>query len=121
MAALQVNEGSALRTVPFILTLSSANPAGVSVVCKFVQSNVPESKTLKNATGAVACASGIDFVSGKGQKVDFGPTETTKGCVLTICGDLVRETDEGLFVTLSSPLGATIATSQTGVLIKNDD
>jgi Calx-beta domain len=121
MAALQVNEGSFLRTVPITLTLSSANPAGVSVVCKFVQSNVPESKTLKNATGAASCASGIDFVSGKGQKVDFGPTETTKGCVLTICGELVRETDEGLFVTLSSPLGATIATPQTGVVLKNDD
>jgi len=109
------------------VTASAANPAGASVICVPKEVTLPKSSPIKAATGGSSCLVGLtgggaDFIlSAKGNKATFGPTSTTATCSVQICGDTVREPDEGFSVELSSPQGATIANGTAGIVIKNDD
>jgi hypothetical protein len=115
----QHNEGNAGNNpISLTVTLSAPNPSGASVTC--VPQEIGTNIGIKPAQGASGCASGVDFVL-QGSKVVFGPTETSKTCTITLCGDLLKESDEGFFVTLQRPQGARVTTATTGVLIKNDD
>jgi len=118
---LQKNEGLlGPQTASLTITLSAANPSGATVVCTPHEIK-STSRLIGAATGGTSCTSGIDFILKRGTTITFGPTDTSKTCTVTICGDALRETDEGFGVDLSSPQGATIATGTAGVLIKNDD
>jgi len=123
IAAVQKNEGGVFvqTSVALTVTLSSANPAGASVNCVTKAITTRPPPPLANATGGSACASGTDFILTRSPKAVFGTTATTATCTVTVCGDLLRESDEVFTVELSNPQGATIGTGTAGVLIKNDD
>jgi len=108
-------------TVSLTITLSAANPSGASVVCSTQAASALPSALpsgVNPATAGSSCGTGIDYIKVKGATKSFGPTETSKTCVVTICGDALRETDEAFAVTLSTPQGATIATGTAGVLAR---
>jgi hypothetical protein len=65
----------------------------------------------------------VDFVGGAlpGGTVTFNVNETSKVVTINVNGDTTVESNEGFTVTLSSPVGATIATATAAGTINNDD
>ncbi len=54
-------------------------------------------------------------------RVTFAPGETSKSINVSVSADSIFESDEGFTVTLSNPVGASVATASASGTIKNDD
>lgn len=122
IAPLEVSEGGSFgsgTSFKLNVTLSVQNPSGASVVCAPAETNLPKTSPVQSASGGTSCTAGADFILSGNHTITFGPTETSKSCPVTICGDTVNETDESFVVNLSSAQGAIIGTGSATVLIKN--
>lgn len=106
IAPVSIAEGnSGLTNMVFSVTLSAASTSSVTV-----------NYASSNGTATV----GSDYVATNGT-LTFAPGETSKNITVSINGDTDVEPDETLNLTLSSAVGAIIATA-TGVgTIRNDD
>jgi hypothetical protein len=104
-------EGNAGAT-PFTFTITRAGDVSAAVNVTYSVAGV----------GAQA-ADGADFVGGSlpGGLVSFAAGETSKAVTINVLGDALVEQNEGFTVTLSNPVGATIATASAIGLITNDD
>jgi hypothetical protein len=71
-------------------------------------------------TGNVEAVAGSDYLPGSGT-IQFAPGETAKTVRVEISGDDQFEIDERFTVTLSGPVGATLAGLVATVTIQNDD
>ena len=101
-----VVEGNAgLRTFRFAATLSAASTSTVSV---------------QYATAPSTATSGSDFIAASGT-LTFAPGVTSKFVPVAVRGDTTFETNETFTLTLSSPVGATIARATATGTVVNDD
>lgn len=106
IADVTVNEGNAGATnAVFTVSLSRATTASVAV--SFATKNVSAT-----APGDYAAQTG---------KLTFAPGETRKNISVVVNGDTVFEPNEGFFVNLTNPIGATLARAQATGIITNDD
>lgn len=64
--------------------------------------------------------SGTDYLASAGM-LGFQVGETERQIVLTMLGDTAPESDEALFLRLSSPTNCRLATDRIAVVLKNDD
>jgi aryl-phospho-beta-D-glucosidase BglC (GH1 family) len=81
---------------------------------------VSQTVTVAYATRDGTATAGADYVAASGT-LTFNPGETSKLLPVTVRGDLLNEADEDFFVTLSNPVGATLATAQArGLILDND-
>jgi hypothetical protein len=102
-SAAEGNSGT--TPLSFSVTLSRAATRPVSV---------------KYATADKSAIAGSDYTATLGT-LTFAPGETTKAIVVSVIGDTMVEPDETFTVTLSDPVGATIATGTATGTISNDD
>jgi hypothetical protein len=79
-----------------------------------------ETVMVRYATANGTATAGEDYVASTGT-LAFAPGEVTKRVRITFTGDAVAESNETFFLTLNSPLGATIADSRGSAYIRNDD
>jgi hypothetical protein len=101
-----VTEGNAGTTpLSFPVTLSAASAQPVSVA-------------YATADGTASAPS--DYAAANGT-LTFNPGETSKTISVSVAADLAIEQDETLSVTISGPVGATIATGTATGRITNDD
>jgi hypothetical protein len=101
-----VTEGSS-GVVPATFTLTLSHPSSKTV-------------SVSYATGGGTATAGTDYTIANGT-LSFGPLETTKTLTVQVKGDLVDETDETFFVSLSNPQNATLADTQGQGTIRDDD
>jgi Ca2+-binding RTX toxin-like protein len=100
-------EGNAgLTSFAFTVSLSTASSQTVTV-------------SRQTANGSATAPS--DYTALAPATISFAPGETTKTVVVKVKGELAVEPNEGFFVNLSSPTGATIADGQGKGTIQNDD
>lgn len=76
--------------------------------------------TVDYTTASGTATSGVDFTATSG-KLTFAPGETSKTITVPITNDTVGEADETFSVTLSNPVGATIAKNRSSVRIVDND
>ena len=96
----------------FTFTVSrTGDTAGVSSAAWTVTGSGANSANTVDFSGSV-------FPSGT---VNFAVGEISQTITVNINGDTTIESDEGFTVTLSNPIGATIATSTASGIIRNDD
>ena len=101
-----VTEGnSGTRTVPFVVTLSSASTQQVSV---------------HYATANGTATAGSDYVATSGT-LTFAPGELSKTVNVTINGDTVFEPNETFRMVLTNPVGSVLVNDSATVSILNDD
>ncbi len=106
VANAQVAEGNSGTTaLPFTVSLSAASTTAV---------------TLKYATANGTATAGLDYTATSGT-LTFAPGQTTQVVNVPVLGDTNVEPDETLTLSLSSPLGATIAKALANGTILNDD
>ncbi len=106
IADVSLNEGqSGTTTARFIVTLSAAATAPVTIV-------------YATANGTATAPSDYAATSGT---LSFAAGETSKTIDVLITGDTTVEADETFLVRLTSATGATIATPQATGTIRNDD
>lgn len=112
IAAAVANEGnSGTSGLSLAVSLSNASYQNVSV--NFTTAN-------GTATGAAACATGIDYVTSSGT-VNISAGSTSVAIPITVCGDTTFESHETVSVTLSSPVNATLGTATATGTILNDE
>ena len=74
------------------------------------------------ATGAAACAAGVDYVNTSGTATFGAGVTTPQTFTIPICNDTVVESNETVNLALTSPTGgATLGTPNTAVLTITDD
>jgi hypothetical protein len=101
-----IAEGNAgTRTLRFAATLSAASTSTVSV---------------HYATASSTATSGADVIAASGT-LTFAPGVTSNFVPVKVNGDTTFETNETFTLTLSSPVGATIARATATGTIVNDD
>lgn len=106
IADASTTEGnSATTTLTFTATLSSASSSTVTVAW---------------ATAADTASAGTDYTTASGT-LSFAAGVTSQTFDVTIAGDTTVESDETLFVNLSSPANAAISDAQAVGTITNDD
>jgi subtilase family protein/Calx-beta domain-containing protein/fervidolysin-like protein len=106
------DEGNAgTTTFSFTVTLNHASS---------VPTTVNYSTADDTASGAAACAAGVDYQSTAGT-LTFAPGITTQQIDVLVCGDTTFEDDETFFVNLSGATNATISDGQGLGTIRNDD
>lgn len=76
--------------------------------------------SLQYVTSGYTAYSGSDYLDALGS-LTFAPGETTKTIEIPVFGDEYREENETVRLYISSPIGATISTSQATGTILNDD
>ncbi|HUR40001.1 MAG TPA: CehA/McbA family metallohydrolase [Verrucomicrobiae bacterium] len=76
--------------------------------------------TVRYATTDGTAKAGTDYASATGTLV-FAPGELAKTLAVSINGDTIAEDDETFIVTLSQPVGATLADASATGTIVNDD
>lgn len=109
--ALMVSDGTAAegdagaRAVSFVVTLAG---------------NTSQTVTVDYATADGTATAGSDYAATAGHLV-FPPGTTTQTIDVPVIGDTNVETDETLFLNLSSSVSATIADAQAVGTITNDD
>jgi len=82
-------------------------------------STVPVTVSYQTANGTALA--GADYAATSGT-ITFAPGETAKQLHVDVIGDLVAEAAESFTVTLSNPVGASIADGQaTGTILNDDD
>jgi hypothetical protein len=100
------NEGNT-GTTPFVFTVSLSGTSTQPVTVAFATSP--------------GTAQADDFVAQSGT-LTFAPGDSSKLVTIGVVGDTTIETDETFSVTLSSPVGATLGATSSGVgTIVNDD
>lgn len=102
-------EGNAGQTgqLAFTVTLSSASSQAVTV-------------NVATEDGTATVADG-DYVAVSGQTLTFAPGTTEQTVNITVQGDTRFEADETVRVSLSDPVGATLATAIATATMLNDD
>lgn len=101
-----VAEGdSGSRFVTFLITLSAPSPGPVIV---------------DFATADGTARAGTDYRARSGT-VTIAPGRMRAGIVIQLAGDQLVEPDETFTITLSNPMGATIANARALATIRNDD
>jgi len=102
-------EGNAGQTgqLAFTVTLSSASSQAVTV-------------NVATEDGTATVADG-DYVAVSGQTLTFAPGTTEQTVNVTVQGDTRFEADETVRVSLSDPVGATLATATATATMLNDD
>jgi uncharacterized delta-60 repeat protein len=90
----------------FKATLSTASSQTITV-------------SAQTSDGSASAAS--DYIAVGPATIEFAPGETTKTVIVKVRSDLAVESNEGFFLKLSSPSGATIADGQGKGTIQNDD
>ena len=113
VTAAEGNTGSTARQ--FAVTLSAA--ASQTVTVQFAFAATPANAAARGAT----CGAGIDVAFAASGTLTFAPSVTTQAIPLTVCGDVVDESDETFDVVLSNPTGATIADGSGRGTITDDD
>lgn len=98
--------------------LESNTPALIPVVLS--RSSTSTITVNYAATGGTATGGGVDYTLNAGT-LTFTPGQTSKNISITIINDPTSETDETIFITLSSPNGATLSTSGHIYTILNED
>jgi hypothetical protein len=85
-----------------------------------VQLSNPSVQTVSvnYATVSGTAQAGTDFISTSGN-LTFNPLETSKSISITVLGDNVIEGNENFFISLTSPVNATINNGQVSVTIQN--
>ena len=74
------------------------------------------------ATGAAACAAGVDYVNTSGTATFAAGVTTSQTFTIPICNDTVPESSETVNLALTAPTGgATLGTPNTAVLTITDD
>jgi hypothetical protein len=101
-----VTEGNS-GTAPATFNISLSAPASGSVSVNWMTAN-------GTATAAA------DYAAGSGT-VSFATGETVKTVTVLVNGDTADEPNETFYVNLTSPSGGTLADSQGGGTIQNDD
>ena len=76
--------------------------------------------TVDYAAASGTATSGVDFAATSGQ-LSFPPGTTSKTIAIPITNDAVAEADETFSVTISNPVGATIAKSKSNVRLVDND
>ncbi|MDB6112919.1 MAG: hypothetical protein JWR69_4669, partial [Pedosphaera sp.] len=76
--------------------------------------------TVNYATTGGTAAAGIDYVSTNGI-LTFAPGVTNQSLVVRVLGDVLIETNETFFATLSNPVNSVLGRSQGAGTILNDD
>ncbi len=100
---------SGTASMTFTITATPVPTATVTVVAKTVN-------------GSATAPSDFTALPAAGQTVTFAAGQATRTVTVPIVGDLLREPNESFTVTLSSPVGATIADgSGLGRIRNNDD
>lgn len=105
IADVSVSEGNAAHAATFTVTLSAAAASAVAV-------------SYSSADGTATAGSDYTAVSGT---LNFAAGETSKTINVSIAGDTAVEADETFTVSLSGPVGATLADSSAQGTIVNDD
>ena len=100
-----MSEGNAAHAATFTVTLSAAAASAVAV-------------SYSSADGTATAGSDYTAVSGT---LNFAAGETSKTIDVSIAGDTAVEADETFTVSLSGPVGATLADSSAQGTIVNDD
>jgi dipeptidyl aminopeptidase/acylaminoacyl peptidase len=99
-------EGDA-GTVNFVFTVTLSTVSGTTTKVSY-------------ATADGTAVAGSDYVAKSGTaKIPAG--QTTTSIVILVVGDTVAEPDESFGVTLTNPVGATLADDQAAATIVNDD
>jgi endoglucanase len=106
IAGVTVTEGDT-QDVPAAFTVTLSHSATQPVTVAF-------------ATRDGSAVAGADYVVASGT-LTFNPGETSKSIPVSVRGDLLNEADEDFFVTLSNPVGATLATAEGRGLIHDND
>jgi Tol biopolymer transport system component len=101
------------------MTEGNAGKASIAVT---VDLSIPSATTVtvRYVVGGGTAGAGSDYVAASG-KLTFLPGVASKKVVVKVIGDTVPEPDESVKVTLSSPVGATIADGIGEVEIRDDD
>jgi uncharacterized delta-60 repeat protein len=100
-------EGNAgLTNFAFTVSLSTASSQTITV-------------SRQTANGSASAPS--DYTALAPATISFAPGETTKTVVVRVRSELAIESNEGFFLKLSNPTGATIADGQGKGTIQNDD
>lgn len=102
-SAVEGNAGTSVLNL--VVTLSAASKTPV---------------TVNYATSDGSANAGTDYVAASGT-LSFAPGQLTQNVPVTINGDTALEADETFSVTLSNPVGATLATATAIGTISNDD
>ena len=106
IASASVTEGNVgTVTVAVTVTLSAASTATV---------------TVNYATANGTATAGSDYQSASGT-LSFAPGVMSRSFTVTIIGDRVKEANETILVTLTSPTGATLAAASATVTILDDE
>lgn len=109
IADVTTTEGnSATKAFTFVVTLSAASGANVSV-------------TYATANGTATSGILNDYLAVAATTLTFSPGETTKTLSVNVRGDTTVEPDETFFVNLTNPTGATVTDNQALGTITNDD
>src|SRR5262249_11027938 len=106
IAGATVTEGDT-QAVPAYFAVTLSHPATQLVTVSF-------------ATRDRSAAAGADYVPAS-RSLTFNPRETSKSIPVSVAGDLLNEADEDFCVTLSNPVGATLATAEGRGLIHDND
>jgi chitinase len=104
VSATEGNSGT--KTFSFVVSLSG--PTELTTTVQYATSD------------GTATAAGGDYVAASGT-LTFAPGVTTHKVKVTVNGDTSVEPDESFFVTLSSPVNATLSRTQATGTILNDD
>ena len=106
IADVSISEGNTgTKTVTLTVTLSAAYSSAV---------------TVAYATGGGTATAGTDYVAKSGT-LTFAAGVRTMTFTVTINGDTVKEANETILVTLSSPVNATISRAVATITITNDE
>lgn len=102
-SALEGNSGT--KQFSFLVTLDKAGANPI---------------TVNYATSNGTATAGLDYIAKTGT-VTFAAGQTSKTITVTVKGDTLKSSNETFFVTLSSPVNATIAVAKATGTILNDD
>jgi len=113
--------GGVLQT-PCAFTVSLTNPTSVTASVR-VQTRTGPTQGTANPGPGFSPTNPIDYVRVPLTTLTFTPGQTSQALSVLIIGDAIVEANEGYFVDLSMPMGATLSpTAATGNgTIRNDD
>lgn len=77
--------------------------------------------TVQYSTADGTAKAGEDYTAATGQTLSFAANETSKAITLSVVADDLKEGDDELSITLSTPANAIISQATATVTIKNDD
>ena len=103
-------------TTDFIFTVTKTGPTALTAMVDYATAN----GTTSPATGGLTCGAGIDYESNS-SSLSFGPGDATMIITIKVCGDVLSEPSETLYINLSNANNAAISDNQGVGTIVNDD